>query len=40
HDLVGSDLDQFKDDSHTTILFPDAYKTGDVKVPFDSAKNK
>jgi branched-chain amino acid transport system substrate-binding protein len=40
HDLAGNDLAQFKDDSHTTILFPDAYKTGDVRVPFDSAKNK
>jgi branched-chain amino acid transport system substrate-binding protein len=40
HDLVGNDLDQFKDDSRTTILFPDAFKTGEVKVPFDSAKNK
>jgi branched-chain amino acid transport system substrate-binding protein len=40
HDLVGNDLEQFKDDSHTTILFPEAYKTGDVKAPFDSTKNK
>ena len=40
HGLKGNDLEQFKDDSHSTILFPDEFKTGDVVVPFDSAKNK
>ncbi len=40
HDLVGNDLEQFKDDSHTTDPVPGEYKTGDVKAPFNSTKNK
>jgi branched-chain amino acid transport system substrate-binding protein len=38
--LKGNDLEQFKDPAHSVILFPEQYKSGDIQVPFDSAKNK
>jgi len=38
HDVKGSDLDQFKDDSKQTILWPAKYATGKVVYPYTEAK--
>ena len=38
HDVKGSDLDQFKDDSKQTILWPPQYATGKVIYPYAEAK--
>ena len=38
HDITGNGLDQFKDDSKQTILWPSEYKTGGVAYPYTDAK--
>jgi branched-chain amino acid transport system substrate-binding protein len=38
HDITGNGLDQFKDDSKQTILWPSEYKTGEVAYPYTNAK--
>ncbi|GAC1560210.1 MAG: ABC transporter substrate-binding protein [Beijerinckiaceae bacterium] len=38
--LSGNDIEQFKDPTHSVILAPEPYKSGDVIEPFDSTKNK
>ncbi|HUH92051.1 MAG TPA: amino acid ABC transporter substrate-binding protein [Casimicrobiaceae bacterium] len=34
HDVAGNDLEQWMKPGHVTVLYPSAYKTGDVKVPY------
>ncbi len=38
HDVKGSDLDQWKDDSRQTILWPSQYATGKAIYPYAEAK--
>jgi branched-chain amino acid transport system substrate-binding protein len=38
HGITGNGLDQFKDDSRQTILWPRQYKTGDVAYPYTDAR--
>jgi branched-chain amino acid transport system substrate-binding protein len=38
HDVTGSGLDQWKDDSRQTILWPSQYATGKVGYPYAEAK--
>src|SRR5271166_6644806 len=38
HGITGNGLDQFKDDSKQTILWPSGYKTGEVAYPYTDAK--
>jgi branched-chain amino acid transport system substrate-binding protein len=38
HDVAGSGLDQWKDDSRQTILWPSQYATGKVGYPYADAK--
>jgi len=38
HDVKGSDLEQFRDDSKQTILWPAKYATGKVVYPYTEAK--
>ena len=39
HDITGNGLDQFKDDGKQTILWPSAYKTGEVAYPIPMPRN-
>ncbi len=36
--LKNNDIEQFRDDSHVTILYPAQFKTGDLISPFTKAK--
>ena len=36
--IVGNDVEQFKQAGKQVILYPPQYKSGDLKVPFDSTK--
>ena len=38
HGVAGNDLEQWMKPGHVTVLYPPAYKTGDVKVPYQDAK--
>ncbi len=38
HDVTGSDLEQFRDDSKQTILWPPQFATGKVVYPYADAK--
>jgi branched-chain amino acid transport system substrate-binding protein len=38
HDVTNSGIDQFRDGSHETILWPAAQKTGDIIYPFSTAR--
>jgi branched-chain amino acid transport system substrate-binding protein len=38
HDVTGTGLDQWKDDSKQTILWPQQYATGKVNYPYSEAK--
>jgi branched-chain amino acid transport system substrate-binding protein len=38
HDVQGSDLEQWKNDSRQTILWPEKYATGKAKYPYTEAK--
>jgi len=38
HGVKGNDIDQFRDDSHITILYPSQFKTGDLITPFAKAR--
>jgi branched-chain amino acid transport system substrate-binding protein len=38
HDVKGSDIEQWKDDSRQTILWPDKYATGKTRYPYTEAK--
>jgi branched-chain amino acid transport system substrate-binding protein len=38
HDVSGHDLDQFRDDSRQTILWPPKYATGTMVYPYATAK--
>jgi len=40
HGIKGNDLDQFRDDSRITILFPSQYKSGDVIWPYNKARGE
>jgi branched-chain amino acid transport system substrate-binding protein len=39
HGIKDNNLDQFRDDSHITILYPEKYKSGTVRWPFGEARN-
>jgi branched-chain amino acid transport system substrate-binding protein len=39
-DIVGNDIEQFKSPEKGVILAPEAFRSGEVREPFDSAKNK
>jgi branched-chain amino acid transport system substrate-binding protein len=36
--IVGNDVEQFKQPGKQVILYPPRFKSGDIKVPFDSTK--
>jgi len=38
HGIKGNDLDQFRDDSRITILYPAQYKSGEVIWPYNKAR--
>ena len=38
HGIKGNDLDQFRDDSRITILYPSQYKSGEVIWPYNKAR--
>ncbi len=38
HDITGNGLDQFRDDSKQTILWPAQYKTGEMTYPYTEAR--
>jgi branched-chain amino acid transport system substrate-binding protein len=38
HGIKGNDLDQFRDDSRITILYPSQYKSGEVVWPYNKAR--
>jgi branched-chain amino acid transport system substrate-binding protein len=38
HGIKGNDLDQFRDDSRITILYPPQYKSGEVVWPYNKAR--
>jgi branched-chain amino acid transport system substrate-binding protein len=38
HSVVGNDLEQWMKPGRVTVLYPAAYKTGDVKTPYQDAK--
>ena len=38
--VTGNDLNQFRDTTHQVIVWPDAYKTGNVIYPYQDAKKK
>ena len=38
HDVKGSDIEQWKDDSKQTILWPEKYATGKAIYPYAEAK--
>ncbi|MBV9858489.1 MAG: amino acid ABC transporter substrate-binding protein [Alphaproteobacteria bacterium] len=38
HGIEGNGLDQFRDDSRITVLYPPKYKTGDLIFPFSKAR--
>jgi branched-chain amino acid transport system substrate-binding protein len=38
HGLKSNDIEQFRDDSHITILYPPQFKTGELIAPFVKAK--
>jgi branched-chain amino acid transport system substrate-binding protein len=38
HGIKDNSLDQFRDDSHITILYPDKYKSGNVAWPYAEAR--
>ena len=40
HGIKGNDLDQFRDDSRITILYPSQYKSGDVIWPYNKARGE
>jgi branched-chain amino acid transport system substrate-binding protein len=39
HGIKGNDLDQFRDDSRITILYPSQYKSGEVVWPYNKARD-
>jgi branched-chain amino acid transport system substrate-binding protein len=40
HGIKGNDLDQFRDDSRITILYPSQYKSGEVVWPYNKARGE
>ena len=40
HGIKGNDIDQFRDDSRITILYPSQYKSGDVIWPYNKAREQ
>lgn len=40
HGIKGNDLDQFRDDSRITILYPSQFKSGDVIWPYNKARGE
>ena len=40
HGIKGNDLDQFRDDSRITVLYPKEYKTGDIISPYNQARGE
>ncbi|HZK88886.1 MAG TPA: amino acid ABC transporter substrate-binding protein [Stellaceae bacterium] len=38
HGIKSNDIEQFRDDSHVTILYPAQYKTGELIAPYAKAK--
>jgi branched-chain amino acid transport system substrate-binding protein len=38
HSVAGNDLEQWMRPGHVTVLYPTAYKTGDVKTPYQDNK--
>ncbi len=38
HGVAGNDLEQWMKPGHVTVLYPAAYKTGDVKTPYQDNK--
>ena len=40
HGIKGNDLDQFRDDSRITVLYPKEYKTGDIISPYNKARGE
>jgi branched-chain amino acid transport system substrate-binding protein len=36
--IVEKDMDQFRQPGKQVVLYPDAYKTGDVIAPFEKAR--
>jgi branched-chain amino acid transport system substrate-binding protein len=38
HSVAGNDLEQWMKPGHVTVLYPTAYKTGDVKTPYQDNK--
>jgi len=40
HGIKSNDVEQFRDDSHITILFPDQFKTGELIAPYAKARGE
>jgi branched-chain amino acid transport system substrate-binding protein len=40
HGIKSNDVEQFRDDSHITILFPDQFKTGELLAPYAKARGE
>jgi branched-chain amino acid transport system substrate-binding protein len=40
HGVKSNDIEQFRDDSHITILFPDQFKTGELIAPYAKARGE
>jgi branched-chain amino acid transport system substrate-binding protein len=38
HGVKNNDIEQFRDDSHITILYPAKFKTGDLIAPYAKAR--
>ncbi|HVH82018.1 MAG TPA: branched-chain amino acid ABC transporter substrate-binding protein, partial [Stellaceae bacterium] len=38
HGVASNDIEQFRDDSHITILFPSQFKTGELITPYAKAR--
>jgi branched-chain amino acid transport system substrate-binding protein len=38
HGIKSNEIEQFRDDSHITILYPPQFKTGELITPFAKAR--
>ncbi len=38
--MGSNDIEQFRDDSHITFLYPEEFKTGELRAPFAKARGE